>query len=391
MIASGARIVLGTDTGLHPGHTFGTGDHHELARWVQLGLSPAEAIVAATSRPAELLGIADMGTLAAGKSADFVVLDANPLDDIHNTRKIARVYLRGRMLDRDALLAKWQGKGADRVTAAHGAGGDARDCHELKLLPQNVHWGYYDPSVKPVLHIASGDTVRVETMIARGLPRLRAAGVKEDEIPESLKVVERTITERGPGAHPMTGPIFVDGAEPGDVLEVKLVGFEFLHPYGVSGFIPGSGTLPDEFPYVKLSPRALRRARGHGVVRARRDAEARAVLRIDRRRAEPAGRAHLERAARTARRQSRQQGAGRRIDALHPGRRARRADLVRRRPRDAGRRGSDAHRARDVAARHGADHGPQGDVAEVAARRRRRRTTSRWGCTPISTKRRSWR
>src|SRR3954462_5953908 len=111
MIANGARIVLGTDTGLHPGHTFGTGDHHELARWVQLGLSPADAIVAATSRPAELLGIADMGTLAAGKSADFVVLDANPLDDIHNTRKIARVYLRGRLLDRPALLAKWRGQG----------------------------------------------------------------------------------------------------------------------------------------------------------------------------------------------------------------------------------------------------------------------------------------
>ena len=124
--------------------------------------------------------------------------------------------------------------------------------HDLKLLPQNVHWGYYDPSVKPVLHVASGDTVRVETMIARGLPRLRAAGVKEDEIPESLKLVERTVTERGPGAHPMTGPIFVDGAEPGDVLEVKLIGFEFLHPYGVSGFIPGSGTLPEDFPYVRF-------------------------------------------------------------------------------------------------------------------------------------------
>ena len=108
MIGAGARLVLGTDTGIHAGHTFGTGDHHELARWVQLGVSPADAIVAATSRPAELLGIADMGTLAVGKSADFIVLDRNPLDDIRNTRTIARVYLRGQLFDRDAIRARWQ-------------------------------------------------------------------------------------------------------------------------------------------------------------------------------------------------------------------------------------------------------------------------------------------
>jgi acetamidase/formamidase len=124
--------------------------------------------------------------------------------------------------------------------------------HDLTLIPQNVHWGYYDASVKPVLRIASGDTVRVETMIARGIQRLHAAGVKDDEIPESLKLVERTVTERGPGRHPMTGPIFVEGAEPGDTLAVKMIGFEFLHPYGVSGFAPESGTLPEEFPYVRF-------------------------------------------------------------------------------------------------------------------------------------------
>ena len=138
------------------------------------------------------------------------------------------------------------------VFAGAAAAAQAARTHELKLLPENVHWGYYDAAVKPVLRIASGDTVRVEAMLARGLPRLRAAGVADEEIPEALKVVERTVTERGPGAHPLTGPIFVDGAEPGDVLEVKIVGFEFLHAYGVSGFIPGSGTLPEDFPYAKF-------------------------------------------------------------------------------------------------------------------------------------------
>ena len=75
MVAAGARIVLGTDTGIEPGHTFGSGEHVEMARWVQLGLTPSQAVMAATQRPAELLGLKDMGTLAVGKRADFIVLE----------------------------------------------------------------------------------------------------------------------------------------------------------------------------------------------------------------------------------------------------------------------------------------------------------------------------
>jgi len=133
--------------------------------------------------------------------------------------------------------------------------------HELKLIPVNVHWGYYDASLKPVLRIASGDTVRVETMVAGGLERLRLAGVQDSEVPDSLKQIEKSVTDRGPGVHPLTGPIYVEGAEPGDVLEVRILGFEFLHPFGVTGFRPGSGTLPDEFPYarfklIRIDPKA---------------------------------------------------------------------------------------------------------------------------------------
>ena len=124
--------------------------------------------------------------------------------------------------------------------------------HDLALTPEHVHWGYYDAKLPPVLRVASGDRVRVETMVAGGLQRLRLAGASEAEIPESLKAVERAITERGPGAHPMSGPIFVEGAEPGDALEISIVAIEFLHPFGVNAFSPGGGVLPDDYPYAGL-------------------------------------------------------------------------------------------------------------------------------------------
>ena len=76
--------------------------------WV--GMTPKEVIVASTSRAAEFLGAPDMGSVAVGKAADFIVLDANPLDDIRNTRKISKVYLRGKEINRPALQARWQAR-----------------------------------------------------------------------------------------------------------------------------------------------------------------------------------------------------------------------------------------------------------------------------------------
>ena len=122
--------------------------------------------------------------------------------------------------------------------------------HDLTLTPGHIHWGYYDSRVPPVLRIASGDRVRVETMVAGGLQRVRLAGAAETEIPEALKAIEIQVTERGPGAHPLTGPIFVEGAEPGDTLEIRILGIEFLHPFGVVAFNPGGGVIPSDFPYA---------------------------------------------------------------------------------------------------------------------------------------------
>jgi imidazolonepropionase-like amidohydrolase len=102
---AGVRIAFGTDAGV--GAPYGWSAHAELADMVAAGLSPSQAIVAATRTSAELLGLSELGSVAPGKSADFIVLDANPLDDITNTRRIVQVFLRGRPVDRAALSRAW--------------------------------------------------------------------------------------------------------------------------------------------------------------------------------------------------------------------------------------------------------------------------------------------
>lgn len=104
--AAGVKIAFGTDSSTDVGWN----DHQELTDMVAAGMTPAQTIMAATKTAAEAIKLDQLGTIATGKSADFIVLDANPLDNINNTRKISDVYQRGKKLDRAAMRAGFTGQ-----------------------------------------------------------------------------------------------------------------------------------------------------------------------------------------------------------------------------------------------------------------------------------------
>lgn len=101
LYAAGVRIAFGTDSS----SAVGWNDHQEMTDMVAAGLTPAQVITAATKTAAEMMKLNQLGTIAVGKTADFLVLDANPLDNINNTRRIARVYFSGKELNRSSMRA----------------------------------------------------------------------------------------------------------------------------------------------------------------------------------------------------------------------------------------------------------------------------------------------
>jgi len=133
--------------------------------------------------------------------------------------------------------------------------------YKLKAGPTTVVWGYYSASAPPVLRVHSGDTVEMETLITNSPARLEAAGVAPDQVEPALRAIYSEVTDKGPGGHILTGPVYVEGAEPGDTLEVRIKEIRLALPYAYNGFRPGAGFLPDDFPYARMKIIALDRDR----------------------------------------------------------------------------------------------------------------------------------
>jgi len=107
--------------------------------------------------------------------------------------------------------------------------------HRLEATPETVAYGYYWSEAKPVLRIASGDIIDVDTLLTNTPRGLERAGVKPEDVQDSLREVVDKVTDKGPGGHILTGPVYVESAEPGDALEVRILSIDLSIPYGYNG------------------------------------------------------------------------------------------------------------------------------------------------------------
>lgn len=138
--------------------------------------------------------------------------------------------------------------------------------YDLPATPVTVAWGHYDASAMPVLTVRSGDIVVVHTLLTNSPKGLEAAGLPADQVEPSLRAVFEgvPVSARGPGGHILTGPIAVEGAQPGDTLEVRILRIDLAIPYAYNAFGPTTGFLPDDFPYrrIKIVPLDRKRLTG---------------------------------------------------------------------------------------------------------------------------------
>jgi acetamidase/formamidase len=132
----------------------------------------------------------------------------------------------------------------------------AQTTQTLLATPSTVAWGYYSAHAKPVLTVHSGDTVVMQTASTCGPPaRLEADGVKPSEIPSWLGPLYSGVPQsaRGPGGHILTGPVAIAEAQPGDVLEVRVLKISLDTDFACNGFGAGEGFLPNDFPYGRTT------------------------------------------------------------------------------------------------------------------------------------------
>jgi acetamidase/formamidase/alpha-beta hydrolase superfamily lysophospholipase len=130
---------------------------------------------------------------------------------------------------------------------------EAQTVHRLPASPATVAWGHYWSESEPVLRVRSGDIVEVETLLTSSPTRLEGAGVAPEDVEPALRAVYDEVEDRGPGGHILTGPIWVEGARPGDVLEVKVLSIDLPIAYGYNGC---SGFLPERCgePRMRVLP-----------------------------------------------------------------------------------------------------------------------------------------
>ena len=138
------------------------------------------------------------------------------------------------------------------VQASPARQADAPRTHRLDATPKTVAWGHYHAKTPPVLRIRPGDTVEVHTLITSSPSRLEGAGVAPEKVEQALRDITKDVTDKGPGGHILTGPIYVEGAEAGDALEVRIEAVKLAIPYSYNAFGPRSGTIPEDFPRPKM-------------------------------------------------------------------------------------------------------------------------------------------